>query len=67
MRCASCGSRGPLEVRLSLYVERFRELGPLHQMEVSLAKASLAARGRLDPRDEGALRFALSLAHWLTA
>ena len=47
---------------MSLYVERFRELGPLHQMEVQLAKAALAARGRLDARDEGALRFSLSLA-----
>jgi predicted acylesterase/phospholipase RssA len=42
--------------------ERFRELGPLHQMEVQLARAALEARGRLDPADETQLRYALSLA-----
>ncbi len=47
---------------MTLFQERFRELGPLHQMEVRLAEAALAARGRLDPRDEATLRYALSLA-----
>ena len=47
---------------MTLLQDRFAELAPLHQLEVSLARAALAARGRLEGRDEGALRYALSLA-----
>jgi predicted acylesterase/phospholipase RssA len=47
---------------LTLFQERFHELHPLQQMEVQLARAALEARGRLDAREEGTLRFALSLA-----
>jgi predicted acylesterase/phospholipase RssA len=41
--------------------ERFAELGPLTSMEAQLARAALASRGRLGEREEGALRYALSL------
>ncbi len=48
---------------MPLLKERFAELGPLADMEVQLARAAQHARGRLHPDDEGALRYALSLAH----
>jgi predicted acylesterase/phospholipase RssA len=41
--------------------DRFAEIGPLTSMESQLARAAVAARGRLDEQDEGALRYALSL------
>lgn len=47
---------------MTLLQERFDEIAPLAQMEVSLARAALAARGRLHEEDESALRYALSLA-----
>jgi predicted acylesterase/phospholipase RssA len=47
---------------VSLLKERFEEVAPLAQMEVQLARAALAARGRLDDSDEATLRYALSLA-----
>src|SRR5437763_5489285 len=47
---------------MPLLNERFAELAPLLAMEVSLARASLHARGKLREADEGALRYALSLA-----
>ncbi|HXN56712.1 MAG TPA: patatin-like phospholipase family protein, partial [Myxococcales bacterium] len=47
---------------MSLLKERFEEVAPLAQMEVQLARAALAARGRLDDSDEATLRYALSLA-----
>jgi predicted acylesterase/phospholipase RssA len=46
---------------VSLLKERFAEVGPLTSMEAQLARAAVAARGRLDARDEGAFRYALSL------
>jgi predicted acylesterase/phospholipase RssA len=47
---------------MTLLAERFAEVRPLLEMEVQLARAALEARGRLHPDDEGALRYALSLA-----
>jgi predicted acylesterase/phospholipase RssA len=47
---------------MPLLQERFAELHPLQAMEVQLARASLHARGRLNGEDEGAIRYALSLA-----
>ncbi|MFL5310060.1 MAG: patatin-like phospholipase family protein [Myxococcales bacterium] len=47
---------------MTLLAERFAEVRPLLEMEVQLARAALQARGRLHPDDEGALRYALSLA-----
>ncbi len=47
---------------MTLLQERFAEVGPLAGMEAQLARASVAARGRLHPDDETALRYALSLA-----
>jgi predicted acylesterase/phospholipase RssA len=47
--------------RVSGLQERFAEIGPLTSMETQLARAAAAARGALDERDEGALRYALSL------
>jgi predicted acylesterase/phospholipase RssA len=46
---------------VSLLQERFAEVGPLTSMEAQLARAAVQARGRLDARDESALRYALSL------
>ena len=46
---------------MTLLQERFAEVGPLAGMEAQLARAAAAARGRLDARDETALRYALSL------
>jgi predicted acylesterase/phospholipase RssA len=46
---------------MSLLQERFAEIGPLTAMEAQLARAAVASRGRLDERDEGTLRYALSL------
>ena len=46
---------------MTLLQERFAEVGPLNAMEAQLARAAVAARGRLDARDETALRYALSL------
>jgi predicted acylesterase/phospholipase RssA len=46
---------------MTLLVERFAEVGPLNQMEAELARAAVAARGRLDERDETSIRYALSL------
>ena len=46
---------------MSLLQERFAEVGPLTAMETELARAAVAARGRLDERDETALRYALAL------
>ena len=46
---------------MTLFQERFAEVGPLVSMETQLARAAVAARGRLDERDETALRYALSL------
>lgn len=46
---------------MTLLAERFAEVSPLNAMEAQLARASAAARGRLDARDETALRYALSL------
>jgi hypothetical protein len=47
---------------VTLLQERFAEVGPITAMETQLARAAVAARGRLDERDETALRFALSLS-----
>jgi predicted acylesterase/phospholipase RssA len=47
---------------MTLLQERFAEVGPLTQMEAQLARAAVAARGRLHEDDETALRYALSLA-----
>ena len=47
---------------MSLLQSRFDELLPLHEMEVRLARAALASRGRLGAQDEATLRYALSLA-----
>lgn len=47
---------------MTLFKERFAEVGPLVEMEVQLARAALQARGRLHEEDETALRYALSLA-----
>jgi predicted acylesterase/phospholipase RssA len=46
---------------MSLLQSRFDELQPLHEMEVRLARAARNSRGRLDPKDEASLRYALSL------
>ena len=46
---------------MTLLQERFAEVGPINAMETQLARAAVAARGRLDDRDETALRYALSL------
>lgn len=51
---------------MPLLSQRFAQIGPLALMEVQLARCALAARGALRPEDEGALRYALSLARaWL--
>ncbi len=51
---------------MSLLESRFTELLPLHEMELRLARATIAAMGRLDRKDEATLRYALSLARvWL--
>lgn len=51
---------------MNLLEERFAEVQPIAQMEVQLARAALAARGRLHGADEAALRYALSLSRcWL--
>jgi predicted acylesterase/phospholipase RssA len=47
---------------MTLLAERFTEIRPLLEMEVQLARAALAARGRLHADDEASLRYALSLA-----
>ena len=47
---------------MTLLQERFAEVGPLAGMEAQLARAAIAARGRLHEGDEAALRYALSLA-----
>src|SRR5437879_11278749 len=47
---------------MTLLQERFAEVGPLAEMEAQLARAAVAARGRLADEDETALRYALSLA-----
>ena len=47
---------------MTLLAERFAEVRPLLDMEVQLARAALAARGRLHEQDEAALRYALALA-----
>ncbi|HET9753323.1 MAG TPA: patatin-like phospholipase family protein [Myxococcales bacterium] len=47
---------------MTLLQERFAEVGPITAMETQLARAAVAARGRLDERDETALRYALSLS-----
>ncbi len=47
---------------MSLLNERFAEVGPLAAMETQLARAGVAARGRLHADDESALRYGLSLA-----
>ncbi len=47
---------------MTLLRERFAEVGPLAEMEGQLARAAIVARGRLSQEDEGALRYALSLA-----
>lgn len=46
---------------MTLLQERFAEVGPVTAMEAQLARAAVAARGRLDARDESALRYALAL------
>lgn len=46
---------------MTLLQERFAEVGPVTAMESQLARAAVAARGRLDARDETALRYALAL------
>src|SRR6185295_15999876 len=48
--------------RMSLLQERFAEVGPVTAMEAQLARAAVAARGRLDERDETAIRYALALS-----
>ena len=47
---------------MTLLNERFAEVGPLAAMEAQLARAAVAARGRLHADDETALRYALSLS-----
>lgn len=47
---------------MSILQDRFAEVGPITAMETQLARAALAARGRLDDRDESSLRYALALA-----
>jgi predicted acylesterase/phospholipase RssA len=47
---------------VTLLQERFAEVGPVTAMESQLARAAVAARGRLDERDETAIRYALSLS-----
>ena len=49
------------KARVTLLQERFAEVGPINAMEAQLARAAVAARGRLDPRDETSIRYALSL------
>ena len=46
---------------MTLLQERFAEVGPITAMEAQLARAAVAARGRLDDRDETAIRYALAL------
>jgi len=46
---------------MTLLQERFAEVGPITAMEAQLARAAVAARGRLDERDETAIRYALAL------
>jgi len=46
---------------MTLLQERFAEVGPVTAMETQLARAAVAARGRLEARDESALRYALAL------
>src|SRR2546426_10137500 len=46
---------------MTLLQERFAEVGPITAMESQLARAAVAARGRLDERDETAIRYALAL------
>jgi predicted acylesterase/phospholipase RssA len=47
---------------LTLLQERFAEVGPVTAMESQLARVAVASRGRLDERDETAIRYALSLS-----
>src|SRR5256712_13671122 len=46
---------------MTLLQERFAEVGHLTAMETQLARAAVAARGRLDDRDETSIRYALAL------
>ena len=47
---------------MTFVAERFAEVKPLVEMEVQLARAAIAARGRFYEGDEAAIRYALSLA-----
>src|SRR3954464_10585 len=47
---------------MTFVAERFAEVRPLVEMEVQLARAAIAARGRFYEGDEAAIRYALSLA-----
>ena len=47
---------------MTLLQERFAEVGPITAMEAQFARAAVAARGRLDGRDETSIRYALALA-----
>src|SRR5438105_14146171 len=47
---------------MTLLQERFAEVGPITAMETQLARAAVAARGRLDDRDETSIRYALALS-----
>src|SRR5438105_14643783 len=47
---------------MTLLQERFAEVGPVTAMEAQLARAAVAARGRLDERDETAIRYAVALS-----
>ncbi|MGZ6123767.1 MAG: patatin-like phospholipase family protein, partial [Myxococcales bacterium] len=46
---------------MTLLQERFAEVGPITAMEAQLARAAVAARGRIHPQDETAIRYALAL------
>jgi predicted acylesterase/phospholipase RssA len=47
---------------MTLLQERFAEVGPITAMETQLARAAVAARGRIDERDETSIRYALALS-----
>src|SRR5207253_60119 len=63
--CACLGAHeraGRSRRAMTLLQERFAEVGPITAMETQLARAAVAARGRLDERDETSIRYALSLS-----